>query len=426
MSSNEYEKIIAALIGTGLTRTESEEVFQNLTKAEATSLINEGDITSSNVEKKTDGLVNALILAGFVLPVANAIVQVLGDDEEVVRLIMAGEEPLIFMTQQDSKVDDKICLPKQGETWAKSDPSRPRIPFQLHPHCLLPETLTNLPDDDIISAMRSRYTGLVIEIFTAHGSCLTVTPNHLLLTPQGFVAADFLRKGDKIINSLNTQRPPLGIHPNNHRKPTTIKQVFDSLTESLSMNTTSMPSSPEYFHSDAISCHGNIDIVWTNSLLRNTGNTSLLKRLFTKFLNRCNSYLSFLSCKRTLAFFLQSFLSSSDCIMSGTRKTSSFFRGRLRHTQIHGCTSASGCNTILLEVFNDVHTTTLENLRKSLDRFSSIVQLDEIININVKSYSGFVYDIQTKSTLYSGNGIILSNCRCFWQDPITGRNLGQF
>lgn len=135
MSSNEDEKIIAALIGTGLTRTESEEVFQNLTESEATSLINEGEITSSNVEKKTNGLVNALTLAGFALPVASAIVQVLGDDEEVVRLIMADEEPLIFMTQQDSKVDDKICLPKQGEIWAKSDPRRPRIPLGLHPNC---------------------------------------------------------------------------------------------------------------------------------------------------------------------------------------------------------------------------------------------------------------------------------------------------
>ena len=39
------------------------------------------------------------------------------------------------MTQQDSKVDDKICLPLEGTVWDRDDPNRPKIPISLHPNC---------------------------------------------------------------------------------------------------------------------------------------------------------------------------------------------------------------------------------------------------------------------------------------------------
>jgi len=140
MSSEEEEEdedelIIIALIGTGLTRTEAGEVAANLTDDEKVSLLNEGEITSSNIEKKTDGFIEALVLAGITREIAMMVSKVLDDDEEVVRLLLAGQTPLKFMTQEDAKVDDKICLPKQGEVWAKEDPKRPRIPSSLHPNC---------------------------------------------------------------------------------------------------------------------------------------------------------------------------------------------------------------------------------------------------------------------------------------------------
>lgn len=382
---------------------------------------NNKDIENS----QKDGFLTALITAGLSTILAQGVIAALSNDEEVTRLLLANKRPLIFMTQQDSKVDDVICLPKQGDVWAEDDPRRPRIPFSLHPNCLLPDTLIEFTDG-ILGGLRTWYDGLIIEILTANSGSLTVTPNHLLLTPQGFIAADFLRKGDKVIHSNNSKRPSFSIHPNNNRKPSTIQEVFDSMSKSFSMSTAAVPSSPEDLHGDARFSHGDINIVRSDSLLSNTRKTSGFKHVFTSFFNRSYSILPFLSSKRSLTLCLKTLISSSDRVMSGTRKTSSFFRGRLRHTQIHGGTSSSGGDTVLLEVFDDVSSTTLKNISQGLDRFSSIIQLDEIININVKAYSGFVYDIQTESTLYSGNSIILSNCRCFWQDSITGKNLGQF
>ncbi len=133
--SSEEDKIINALTSTGLTRTEAVDLVQDLTLEEIETLLDKGDITSPKQSEQIDGFVTALILGGITPGIAKAISQVLGDDEEVIRLLMAEQTPLTFMTQQDSKVDDKICLPKQGEVWAKEDPRRPRIPLGLHPNC---------------------------------------------------------------------------------------------------------------------------------------------------------------------------------------------------------------------------------------------------------------------------------------------------
>jgi len=132
---DEEELVVLALVQTGLTQREAEVLAADLTDDQVAKLLNEGEITSSNTEKKVDGFINALILAGIAPSIANMISQALDDDEEVVRLLLAGQTPLKFMTRQDSKVDDKICLPKQGEIWAKEDPKRPRIPLGLHPNC---------------------------------------------------------------------------------------------------------------------------------------------------------------------------------------------------------------------------------------------------------------------------------------------------
>ena len=131
------DKIITILISAGFTTAEAKDILSTSSTeqiAELEEQIN-SEIKSQKPEPKSDGFINALILAGFSSAIATGVAQILSDDEEVIRLILAGQTPLLFMTKQDSKVDDKICLPKQGEVWAKEDPRRPRIPLSLHKHC---------------------------------------------------------------------------------------------------------------------------------------------------------------------------------------------------------------------------------------------------------------------------------------------------
>lgn len=86
-------------------------------------------------KQEQNGFLAALITAGFTSFLASAIINALSDDEKVVDLLRQNKRPLIFMTQQDSKVDDIICLPQQGDVWEEDDSKRPRIPEDTHENC---------------------------------------------------------------------------------------------------------------------------------------------------------------------------------------------------------------------------------------------------------------------------------------------------
>lgn len=86
-------------------------------------------------EKQFSGFLQILISAGFSVGLAAAITAATQEDEKIIEFLTQDKTPLIYMTQEDAKVDDKICLPLEGTVWDKGDPARPRIPRSLHPNC---------------------------------------------------------------------------------------------------------------------------------------------------------------------------------------------------------------------------------------------------------------------------------------------------
>jgi len=84
---------------------------------------------------RISGVTQVLINAGLTATIAGVIANAFAEDERIPDLIEQGQRPLIFMTQQDSKVDDLICLPLEGTVWDIDDPQRPKIPANTHPNC---------------------------------------------------------------------------------------------------------------------------------------------------------------------------------------------------------------------------------------------------------------------------------------------------
>lgn len=84
---------------------------------------------------RISGVTQVLIDAGFSLTIAATIANAFSEDEKIPELIEEGKRPVIFMTQQDSKVDDLICLPLEGTVFDINDPQRVKIPADTHPNC---------------------------------------------------------------------------------------------------------------------------------------------------------------------------------------------------------------------------------------------------------------------------------------------------
>lgn len=85
-----------------------------------------------------------------------------------------------------------------------------------HPNCVLPGTLCETPGG-IVAGIRAWYRGQAIQLTFANGRCLSVTPNHMFLTPNGFAPAHLLRQGDDVFYCPDAKGVVAG-DPNNDRK----------------------------------------------------------------------------------------------------------------------------------------------------------------------------------------------------------------
>lgn len=367
-----------------------------------------------------------------------------------------GIEKVQWLAGPDNRMCP-VCGEKNGSVYKIG--TEPSLPY--HPNCLLPDTRCKAAGD-IVSGLRSRYNGPIFEIITATGSKISVTPNHMFLTTHGFCAAQFLREGDDIINCSGFERIVTET-PDDHQAPTRIEDIFNSLIESGSMASASMPIASEDLHGDARFTDGNIDIVFSNRFLE-VDLESIFKKHFSggNFDPACKSEIPFFSLS-PLYEFLFSAAFASDGGMSGSRQSEPIFRCRGSHSGIHSFTPVSGSDSILLQDSDDNRSGNIISGSKTLNRFSGIkplnntnnwglpasvsspnlnsssfenptnglysrfvnlsdlfsrfsgfVKLDNIISIRILPYSGYVYDLQTLSTLYLGNSFLISNCRCTW------------
>ena len=279
----------------------------------------------------------------------------------------------------------------------------------LHPRCLLPGCTVKAPGGGI-AIIRQMFSGEAIKFTIANGTQISVTPDHMFLTPNGWAAAKLLRKGDNIIYC------PIGDEsrsPNNNRCESTIENIFNTLAVTCGMSTGIMPTATEDLNGNWRFDDSNVDIVRTDCFLRNTVKSPIDKHIANvDFKRSYDTAKSFLLCDSDLTSMINRLRNSSDCIMCGSRESASFFRARLGHSQKHSIPSFSRGNSVFIENSNNNRSSTIEFFRKHLNGIPGIIELNEIVAIDSSFYHGYVYDVQSISTLLICNGILTSNCRC--------------
>jgi len=366
-----------------------------------------------------------------------------------------------------------MCGAKHGQIYGWDDAKPP-----AHPGCIVEGTEIESPDG-IIAGTRSKYDGLVVKLLFASGRSLSVTPNHPVLTPNGFVSANLLREGDDVLCRPNFERV-LEIDPDDNQEVTTVEKVFGALLESPGVVSRAMPVSPEDFHGDAAFIYGDVDIIWSNSLLRATGKSITFEPISEDLFCPGRTENHFLSGGCILASFLNSADPSFVCNMSRLCEFCNFFRGGLGHSEVHRLAAPSrnhparlesssngvsgapelfreclhGCSLIIasedltgVNVSNKRHSFTfpefdsssfkpfLDHRRTAPNKSShfsrsipGLVEIDKVVDIEVIRHSGYVYDFQSISSLLLCNGILVSNCRCRpigWFRPRTKEEIAE-
>jgi HK97 family phage portal protein len=113
------------------------------------------------------------------------------------------------------------------------------------------------------------FEGNIVTLRFEDGRVLTVTPNHPLLTLNGWVAAGDLDVGRELVGYRLSERVAFDPHKDN--RPAMFSEVFRSLT--LAGYTRGIGGSVDQFHGDGMS--GDVNVVSTNSKLRSRFDTAL-------------------------------------------------------------------------------------------------------------------------------------------------------
>lgn len=89
------------------------------------------------------------------------------------------------------------------------------------------------------------FEGELIELTTASGDLLTVTPNHPILTRKGWKPAGLLDEGDEVVRCADVERAS-SLVPDEYQRPALIEDV----ARACGVTSVVVPVSPEHFHGD--------------------------------------------------------------------------------------------------------------------------------------------------------------------------------
>jgi SPP1 gp7 family putative phage head morphogenesis protein len=140
-----------------------------------------------------------------------------------------------------------------------------KAPSSLHPRdrCLPGFVIVSSPSCP--SATTRHYKGQVIVLETAAGNKLTCTPNHPILTDQGWVAAHLIDDTFNVVSCLDGEALAAIISPDDYHAPSPIGKIFAAISGSSQMTATTVEIAAEDFHGDGAG--SKVGVVYSNSLL---------------------------------------------------------------------------------------------------------------------------------------------------------------
>ncbi len=322
---------------------------------------------------------------------------------EVQSYIDDGIERYEYHAHLDGRTS-QICTDLNGRIFFTKDAKVGVNYNPMHPNCILGGQ--SAVAFDVSAKFISRYNGLVFRITTTKGACLSITPNHQVLTGRGWVRASELNHGDYLLNAQVNVKEVTNIKPNIQTSKARIENII--VPDAVFFG--SMPSSPVDFHGDGIS-NQKVDIILSERGLRDNFNGqfpqgfkefSFIGRLITKFSAHAN---------RTFNQAVKRLLGATYSVMSIFGIYSIFFRRSSGHHQPVSFSLVAKLNKILSQYSLNRGHRDFASFSKFFEAGAMKVTRDYIISIKSSNFSGHVYDLTTGYGWYICNNIIISNCR---------------
>lgn len=275
----------------------------------------------------------------------------------------------------------------------------------LHANCFPADVVVSGPP--VRAADARRYEGELVVIHTAGGDELPVTPNHPVLTAEGWVAAGSLHVGDHLVRHLDAQRMGL-VCPDNQRVPSRIGEVAGALRQAGSVVTVSVPATPEQFHGDGFG--GDVDVVLADRLLGDAGDATLRQPCGHEALVSGRVGLRSLLTGGAATQVLRRAADTSYGVVGGSDLATALLLRHRAPLPSLGLASAD-LGASLDDPLADAALADAEGGRQLALRLASSVTLDQVVDLGRRQASCHVYNLQTAEGWYTANGIVVHNCR---------------
>jgi hypothetical protein len=278
----------------------------------------------------------------------------------------------------------------------------PDLQFERIWLCALPGT--PVVANGVQAVVRRWYDGQVWELRTASGRRVSLTPQHPVLTARGWVAADSLQLSDQLLSVHGID--PVGT-PGIKGRYALIEECFQAAAETREVRTLTreVPGGVN-FNSDL--AHEKIDVVTAYGHLSQGVESGLAKDLARLSLEFSDKSLADLVVQGALphgvlcdhhARFSDAPGGFNMALICAIPLDPDDPGGALvAHRNI--CDPEDSANRI---------TTSAELSAEAVDRTVGLVELDDLIGIEVRAWSGHVYDFTTYCHWFLADGIVVHN-----------------
>lgn len=339
-----------------------------------------------------------------------------------------------WYSKQDERVTPE-CRAAHGQNFDMRKPPKIGLPGITHVGCFPAGTLVSGPTPR--AATERWYSGELVEIETRDGHILTSTPNHPVLTEQGWIPAGLLVEGDKVVRQGLVEGPTPIISPDYDEQPTLIEEVFGTLRKLSTVRTTIVPTTSEDFHGDG--SDGEVAVVAADSVLLDYGHDAIEPRAQLSF-EWAGFAESALPTESHTASLIPGTLTPSGRAMSGHTISNIFLRSAPRHHKSVGITRTTDIDLVSGEYSGDGGPRNIMLDGESIDADPSSVFVDdrvlrervpvvrdralhEVAGIRTYSWAGHVYNLHTDPHWYVADGFIVHNCRCRSGAPHRGGDM---
>lgn len=284
-------------------------------------------------------------------------------------------------------------------------PGDPLGPPQEVIQCVIGSTQVGWPRQLIQGATRRRHTGPLIQIITAEGHDLTVTPNHPVLTPTGYVPAGLLSPGQHVLGTLEPPSPEVD------HVPSSAEQVHRAMCQAGKSER--VMGSRMDFHGDG--SDDEVEVVGTDGYLPHYLHSSryLQEQLFVRPSHRLSPFSGLgdaVIARVPVPGAPDGTLTNSLIGRRGERPAIS--GGETVHPEGIGGASATNLQTQLLQAPDYGITSDADFPAHLQYALAAGMAPCEIVEVNRETGSHWVYNLSTSDRWFTGNGIALHNCRC--------------